>query len=166
LWKADLFLGSHDRDYWVGTSVKINPKALQGARGLRVGIIPATEGRSDELIKDEKRNLVICPLPYDGSFVETFYKAWEVVKAFFAADALVPKDAALPRPAARTVARYLADRRDFPVVDVIDALDALSQPELLKTETTMAEIILSGGRSDVIQTDAVLAPEPLWTSKA
>jgi hypothetical protein len=105
---------------------------------------------------------VVCPLPYDGSFVETFYKAWEVVKAFFAADAQIPKDAALPRPAARTVARYLADRRQFPVIDVIEALEALSQPELLETETSAAGIVLSGGRSSVIHTDAVLAPEPLW----
>jgi hypothetical protein len=110
---------------------------------------------------DERRNLVVCPLPYDGSFVETFYKAWEVVKAFFAADAQIPKEVALPRPAARTVARYLADRRNFPVADVIEALVALSQPELLRTETSAAGIVLSGGPSTVVHTGAVLAPEPL-----
>jgi hypothetical protein len=42
--------------------------------------------------------------------VETFYKAWEVVTQFLAADARVPKGVALTRPPARTAARHLADR--------------------------------------------------------
>jgi|SRR5664280_605956 hypothetical protein len=161
LWRADLFLGSRDADRWVGTTVKINRAALQGDRGLRVAVVPATEGRSDAVYKDERRNLVVCPLPYDGSFVETFYKAWEVVSQFLAADAKVPKEVALSRPPARTVARYLADRREFPVVDVIEALVPLSQPELLVTEQSTAEVILSGGPSRIVQTASVLAPTPL-----
>jgi len=159
LWRADLFLGAADTDYWVGTTVKINPAALQGDRGLRVGIVPAAQGKTDRITKDERRNLVICPLPYDGSFIETFYLAWEVVVAFLEADAKVPKEVALPRPAARTVARYLEDRREYPVVDVIEALLPLSQPELLRTDQEAAGIVLSGGKSDAIETTAVLAPE-------
>ncbi len=159
LWRADLFLGSSETDYWVGTTVKINPTALQGDRGLRIGIVPAAQGRTDRIIKDDRRNLVICPLPYDGGFIETFYLAWEVVVAFLNADATVPKEVDLPRPAARTVARYLADRRDFPVVDVIEALLPLSQPELLRTDVDQAGIVPSGGKSGVIETSAVLAPE-------
>jgi hypothetical protein len=65
---------------------------------------------------------------------------------------------ALPRPAARTVARYLEDRREYPVVDVIEALLLLSQPELLRTDQDPAGIVLSGGKSNVIETSAVLAP--------
>ncbi len=158
LWRADLFLGATETDYWVGTTVKINQSALQGARGLRVGIVPASQGKSDRIFKDENRNLVVCPLPYDGSFVETFYLAWEVVTAFLAADAQVPKEVALPRPAARTVARYLADRREYPVVDVVDALRGLSQPELLRTQEEAAGIVLAGGTSQEIETSAFLAP--------
>lgn len=83
LWRADLFLGCPDQDYWVGTTVKINPTTLTGDRGLRVGIVPANQGESDAIYKDDKRNLVVCPLPYDGSFVQIFYLAWEVVMAFW-----------------------------------------------------------------------------------
>ena len=104
---------------------------------------------------------MICPLPYDGSFIETFYLAWEVVTTFLSADAQVPKEVSLPRPAARTVARYLADRREFPVLDVVEALTALAQPELLRTEQETATIILSGGKSDIVETGSVLAPGPL-----
>jgi hypothetical protein len=68
---------------------------------------------------------------------------------------------ALSRPPARTVARYLADRREFPVVEVIEALAPLSQPELLVTEPSSADIILSGGRSQTVETSSVLAPTPL-----
>lgn len=144
LWRADLFLGSPDDDGWVGATVKINRSDLKGDKGLRIAVVPANEGRSDRIYKDEQRNLVVCPLPYGGAFVETFYKAWEVVTQFLAADAQVPKEVSLSRPPARTVARYLADRREFPVLDVIEALGPLSQPELLVTEPSKADIVLSG----------------------
>lgn len=160
LWRADLFLGSPLAERWVGTTVKINPSGLQGDRGLRVGIVPTSQGKSDQIRRDESRNLVICPLPYDGSFVENFYLAWEVVTTFLDADAQIPKEVFLPRPAARTVARYLADRRDYPVVDVIEALAPLAQPELLRTKPETVGIVLSGGKSDTIETTALLAPTP------
>lgn len=161
LWRADLFLGSPDAERWVGTTVKINRADLRGDRGLRVAVVPANEGKSDRIYLDDRLNLVICPLPYDGSFVETFYKAWEVVTQFLDADARVPKEVALFRPPARTVARYLADRREFPVVDVVQALAPLCQPELLATDATNADVVLSGGHSLTVETAAVLAPTPL-----
>ena len=52
LWKADLFFGSTDADRWLGTTLKINSKHLEGAKGLRVGIVPATQGGSDKIYKD------------------------------------------------------------------------------------------------------------------
>jgi len=99
LWKADLFLGCTDSDRWIGTTVKINPKALEGANGLRVGIVPASEGRSDKIRTDDSKNLIVCPLPYDGSFMEAFYYAWNIVQQFLAADAKLPKEVALPNSA-------------------------------------------------------------------
>jgi hypothetical protein len=110
-----------------------------------------------------KRNLIICPLPYDGSFMEIFYLGWEVVQQFLAADAQVPQDVHLPRPAQRQVARYLATRRDFGVLSVIEALIPLSQPELLETREAHADVVLSGGTSDIVHTLSVLAPQPRQT---
>ncbi len=161
LWKADLFLGHSDTEKWVGTTVKINPSKLVGARGLRIGLVPASEGKGDTVRKDDKRNLVVCPVPYDGAFVETFYMAWEVVTAFIAADAKQPKEVHLPRGSARQVARYLVDRREFPVVDVIDALGRLAQPELLASETTEAAVIPAGRIETDPSVTSVLAPLPL-----
>lgn len=145
----------------VGTTVKINPSALKGDRGLRVGVVPSHEGASDAVRLDERRNLVVCPVPYDGSFMEVFYKGWEVVQQFLLADARVPKEVDLPRPAAREVARYLADRRDFPVLDVIEALGKIAQPELLATEEEQVPVTalrLDGAGRD---TTAMVAPQPL-----
>lgn len=161
IWKADLFLGNSDADKWVGTTVKINPSNLAGARGLRIGLVPTAQGVPDTVRKDDARNLVICPVPYDGAFVEVFYMAWEVVTAFIAADAKLPKDVALPRPAARQVARYLVDRRAYPVVDVIEALSGLAQPRLLKSETAAADVIPAGGRQAEQFVTSVLAPTPI-----
>ncbi len=77
LWKADLFLGNTNSDRWVGTTVKINPNALVGARGLRIGIYPKANAK-DTPRKDEALNLIRLPLPYDAQFMELFYKSFNL----------------------------------------------------------------------------------------
>jgi len=133
LWKADLFLGCTDSDRWIGTTVKIKASSLEGANGLRVGIVPATEGRSDLIKKDDRKNLIVCPLPYDGSFMEAFYYSWNIVQQFLAADARLPKEVSLPNGAHRQIARWLEERRNFPVLEVVDAMRPVAQPHLLET---------------------------------
>ena len=130
LWKADLFIGSLETQQWVGTSVKINPSQLEGAAGLRIGIVPTRQGRSDKVTLDEGRGLVICPLHHDADFMQVFYEGWRIVQAFLDADAKLPKEAMLPRPVDREICRMLEERREFPVSDVIAALKIFSQPEL------------------------------------
>lgn len=159
LWKADLFLGKPESDKWVGTSVKINPDQLEGAKGLRVGIVPARTG-GDAPRRDVKRNLIICPLPYDGSFMEVFYRGWVLVKAFLAADAKMPRPASLPLSPDRQVAQLLVERAKFPVLEVIAALNDLAQPELLETTEREAGVSLSGPHESPIETGAILVPQP------
>jgi hypothetical protein len=159
LWKADLFTGCRDSDRWVGTTLKINRDLLEGARGLRVGIVPTHEGKSDAVVLDEHRNLVVCPLPYDRSFMQVFYQAWEVVVQFLNADARVPKEHFLPRPASRQVARYLEERREFSVTQVIEALGPLSQGNLLRTKESVAHLVeTQEARTET--TTSLLAPIP------
>jgi hypothetical protein len=95
-WKADLVVGYPDAERWVGTSVKINPAQLEGAPGLRIGIVPTRQGRTDRVRLDENRNLVICPLHHDEDFMQVFYEGWRIVQAFIQADANVPREVALP----------------------------------------------------------------------
>jgi hypothetical protein len=125
-----------------------------------VGIVPAQQGNSDKIVKDETKNLMVCPLPYDGAFVETFYNAWQVVVQFLDTDAQLPKEVALPRPAARQVAKMLAERREFPVLDVIEALGPLAQPELLESRTSSARLLPSGRQNSSTITTSVMAPIP------
>lgn len=158
LWKADLFVGHTDADRWVGTSVKVNQDHLEGARGLRIGIVPTKQGGKDLVRKDESKNLVICPLPYDGAFMELFYAGFGLVKQFIAADAKVPDEVYLPRPAERQVAKYLADRREFPVKDVLEALKHLSQPELLRTAEHDVSVVSRREEPRPIHTDTLVAP--------
>lgn len=155
LWKADLFVGFPDEGRWLATTVKINPGELEGAPGLRIGIVPTKQGKSDLVRKDEGKNLVICPLPHDQDFMQIFYEGWRVVQAFMAADAKVPKEVLLPSPVEREVARILAQRREFPVTDVIEALSVFAQPELLRTDEKQVELETLSGQSEV---DMVVAP--------
>lgn len=158
LWKADLFLGTTDADRCVGTTVKINPQHLEGANGLRVGIVPSSQGLSDRIYKDERRNLIVCPLPYDGAFMEVFYSAWGIVQQFLHADAQMPKEVNLPIRSHRQVARELFQRRDFAVLDVIDALDSLAQPHLLKTRQIWKPIAPTGQGEMLLE--GLISPVP------
>ena len=165
LWKADLFIGRPTPDQWIGTTVKINPSHLEAAKGLRLGIVPSRQGTNDLIYKDDKRNLIVCPIPYDGSFMEVFYYAWIIVQQFIAADAKMPKEVKLPRPSDRQVCQILSDRREFPVLDVLDALLPLAQPELLDTETKEVEYDLKRGKEKDINLESFFAPISLADGK-
>jgi hypothetical protein len=157
LWKADLFVGYTENDRWLGTTVKINASQLEGAAGLRIGIVPTKQGRADLVRKDESKNLIVCPLQYDEDFMQVFYEGWRIVQAFLGADALVPKEVDLPRPADREVTRLLAERREFPVVDVIAAIVKFGQPELLVTDDKEVGAQILKGQAN---TDMMVAPLP------
>ena len=158
IWKADLFVGFTDSDRWVATSVKINRSQLEKAAGLRIGIVPNREGESDTIRLDADRNLVVCPIPHDFAFMQTFYQGWVVVQQFLHADAKVPKEVFLPRPPDRQVARFLEERREYPVVEVIDALGPLAQPELLDSAQRVAA--LAGSEDIAMETAVIEAPMP------
>lgn len=162
LWKADLFLGNRDSDRWVGTTVKINRSHLEGAPGLRIGIVPAQHGRGDGITVDESRNLVVCPLPYDGAFMEIFYAAWIIVQTFLNADAKIPPPVSLPLGAHRLVAQLLEQRRDYPILDVVRSLEVIAQPGLLQTNPVQAVTdVETKTPLDVV--DTIIAPQPLRT---
>lgn len=91
--------------------------------------------------------------------MQVFYQAWEVVVQFLNADARMPKEHFLPRPASRQVARYLEDRRQFAVKDVIDALLPLSQPNLLRTQSSTAALVETQ-RETTATTSGLVAPIP------
>lgn len=135
LWKADLFLGSPGPDHWVGTSVKINPSHLEAAPGLRVAIIPTQSGRSDAIRLDEQRNLVVCPVPHDASFMQLFYEGWRLVQSLCSTDFKMPKEVLIPVPMHREVARIYVERRDYQVTEVLEATAQFAQPHLLVTDT-------------------------------
>jgi hypothetical protein len=157
LWKADLFLGFTDEERWLGTSVKINSSLLEGARGLRIGIVPSRQGKSDAVRRDDDKNLIVCPLHHDQDFMQIFYEGWRVVQAFMAADAQIPKEVSLPSPVEREVARILAERREFGVLEVIEAIQPFGQPELLQTDERQVDLTALSGDPVV---DMVVAPMP------
>jgi hypothetical protein len=79
------------------------------------------------------------------------------VSIFLATKAELPKLELLPSAPARQVARMLAERRESPVVDAIEALRAVAQPELLYTTDEQANVILT--RGDQLVMDIVVAPQ-------
>lgn len=130
LWKADLFLGSSAEGRWVGSTLKLNRPDFEGAAGLRIGIYPE-ERPGDGPTKDERNNLILCPLPYDGSFMEIFNSAFFTVKQTLLADTRLPGPVALPNSADRFVSQQFVDRREFSVLEIIEAMYPLGQPGLL-----------------------------------
>lgn len=140
LWKADLFVGRAEPDKWIGTTVKINRGSIESARGLRLAIVPARHSMNDKIELDDVKNLIICPMPYDRSFVEIFYRGWCAVKQFLNADAKLPKESILPYSDDRFICKQLQDRRGFTVLEVIEALEGLRQPHLFTIEKKEAEL--------------------------
>lgn len=134
LWRADLFVGSPNEDRWIATTLKINPVDLQGAPGLRVGIYPERK-KGERPSMDESKNLILCPIPYNAGFMELFYCSFFIMKQFLTADAQLPKPVALPNSDDRHVATELVARRSYPIVEVIEALAPMAQPNLLESST-------------------------------
>jgi hypothetical protein len=130
LWKADLFVGNHEVDRWVGTTVKVNPQNLVGAQGLRIGIYPKVDVRDAPRL-DRILNLIRLPLPYDSAFMELFYKSFFLTRQFLRSDARIPPPVALPDAEDRFITDELEKRRDFPLRDVLDVLRTMSQGNLL-----------------------------------
>ncbi|MEU3397569.1 hypothetical protein [Streptomyces filamentosus] len=159
LWKADLFLGSTEPDHWVGTTVKINRSHLEPARGLRVAIVPSKSGVSDAIKKDEQKNLIVCPMPHDGSFMQVFYEGWRIVQALCESNFKMPREVDLPSPVDREVARVYIERRDFPVPDVLEATRKFAQPELLVAAEAPASNIAFGANAEP-ETSTIITPFP------
>ena len=134
LWKADLFVGNTLMDNWVGTTVKINASQLESARGLRLGIVPCRQGKNDKITKLETKNLIICPVPYDKSFMEIFLEGWNIVKQFILAHGEMPTEVNLPSSLDRLVCKELVSRYKFPILEVVEVLKGMGQPHLMSVE--------------------------------
>lgn len=160
LWKADLFLGATGPDKWVGTSVKINPKHLEGAAGLRVAIVPAESGHKDTIRKDDAKNLIVCPVPYDKSYMETFYSGWRLVQSLCLNNFKMPKPVFLPTMIEREVAKIYCDRRDFSVEEVLGATELWGQPHLIKTDVKTANANDFSSPSAAPKTSTIVTPFP------
>lgn len=158
LWKADLFVGDTGQDNWVGTSIKVNANDLRAEPGLRVGIVPTKQGRNDLVRKDDTKNIIVCPIPYDDSFMQLFYAGWRIVQQFMAADANLPSEDRLPLPHEREVARALAMRRESTVLIVVEVLEAESQRRLIESDTITPNTVATAQQDARQIADSVLAP--------
>lgn len=156
LWKADLFVGNTNIDKWVGTTVKINPKQLESARGLRLGIVPCRQGKNDKIYKHETKNLIVCPVPYDQSFMEIFYEGWIIIKKFILARGNMPKEIDLPSGLDRLVCKELVARKRFPILDVLEVLKNMGQPHLMYIEETEASI--TSKTKETMKINKIIAP--------
>jgi len=153
MWKADLFIGNPTQDRWVATTLKTRRNDLEAAPGLRIGMFPE-ERPGQRPSKDEAQNLILCPLPYSGEFMQLFGATFGIVKQIVAARGKAPNRVALVYEDDQQVAKWLTDRGHFPVVEILAALDPLQQPQLLVEEIDEVE----GG--NVSETEAA-APIPL-----
>ncbi len=127
-----------------------------------MAIVPSLSGRSDAIRLDEQKNLIVTPMPHDGSFMQVFYEGWRIVQSLCETDFKMPREVDLPQPLHREVARIFVERRNFAVVDVVEATLKFAQPALL--ETTVSAVSNQSFNSDAAAgTSAIVAPFPLLT---
>jgi hypothetical protein len=77
----------------------------------------------------------VCPIPHDASFMQAFHEGWRIAQALCETDFEMPKDVDLPSPQHREAARVFAERREYPIAEVIEATEKFGQPHLLDTKT-------------------------------
>lgn len=56
------------------------------------------------------------------------------------------------------MARFLEERREYPVLEVIEALKPLEQPELLHTQEQIAYLVSRREQNAPVETGAAVAP--------
>jgi hypothetical protein len=164
IWKADLFIGSSHPDHWVATTLKVNKRSFEAAKGLRIALFP-DERSGVSPYRDKRTNLVMVPLPYDSDFMELFGQAFQIVRQLIAARARQPSRVALTRGDDQAVAKWLSERSKFPVMDIIDALQPIMQPDVLSDDEVMFQAYLDvmAGRAlpeDFVAIYSALAPVP------
>jgi hypothetical protein len=158
-WKTDLFLGSGENDQWVTASVNISPAQLRPANGPAIAIIPSEGSASDAVRIDEQKNLAICPVPHDASFMQIFYAGWKLVQTLCTGNFEMPREADIPSAPHREVARIYAERRDFSIGAVIEAIRKFAQPELLTTSTEVVSHV-SFETTAAPTTSTIITPIP------
>lgn len=84
--------------------------------------------------------MIVCPVPYDGSFMEIFYEGWGIVKQFILAHGEMPKEINLSSSLDRIVCKELVQRRKFPILDVIEVLKTMGQPHLMEVKNDVTNI--------------------------
>ena len=128
-----MFVGNLDTDMWAAVSVKINPLSIRYANGLVIGIVPSKWNQ--EKTCQIKNGMVICPLLYDNAFMYFFYSAWRIISEFIKYDAKVPHERFLSGIEELSVAQYLEQNRERPVLELVDEdLKRLAHPTLLLPE--------------------------------
>jgi hypothetical protein len=92
--------------------------------------------------------------------MEVFYEGWRLVQSLCKADFKMPPDVAVPSVLLREVAKVYAQRRDFPVGQVLEATEAYAQPHLLETNTQT--VASTSFQADVRPgTSTVVGPFPI-----
>jgi hypothetical protein len=119
--------------------------------------VPSRPGESDAIKLDEQHNTVVCPVPHDGGFMQIFRDGWRIVQTLCARNFEMPDSADTPNPLHREVARIFAERRDFPITDVVEATRKFAQPELLTTTIEMVPNV-PFGTTAAAATSTVITP--------
>jgi hypothetical protein len=89
-----------------------------------------------------------------------FYTGWRIVQALCETNFKMPKEVDLPTPAEREVARIYVERREFAVVDVVEATGKFAQPHLL--ETTAENVTAASFEAQVApETATIVGPFPM-----
>jgi len=133
IWKADLFLGGQTTNQWVATTLKTRKEAFEAAPGLRIGMYPEAD-KKKKVVIDSAKNLIMCPLPYNGDFMQLFGASFAIVKQIIAAHCNQPSRVALYYEDDQAVAKYLVDRKEFTVKAILESLEAIKQVGLLHEE--------------------------------
>jgi hypothetical protein len=113
---------------------------LEAAPGLRIGLFAEERPGQGPGRDAANPHLILCPLPYNGDFMQLFGASFQILKQIIAKKGQQPSRAALVYEDDQAVAKWLVDRAHFPVMEILEALEPLKQPGLIAESDVQAGV--------------------------
>jgi hypothetical protein len=89
--------------------------------------------------------------------MQIFHEGWKLVQKMCALNFAMPSITDIPSPLHREVARIFAERREFPIMEVVEATRKFAQPGLL-TSTTETVPNVPFGTAAAAATSTIITP--------
>jgi hypothetical protein len=163
IWKTDLFLSGANNPRYLAATVKSNFNALEGGRGLRIGIVPESPNNNPSGIRyDANHKLWVVSLADPNGFMGLFNDAYMAVGRAICTlgKQNPPPYYTKPSAKAQNVQIQLEKYPDATVFDIESALDDAAQKKLVSVSSQLVGVNAPNWLHIKQMAPRIIAPKP------